>query len=82
MIASAREQELKAPTLHFSLVSLWLVLGFALVGTMLALVGWRLVTQIWFGSGIGLALLLLPDIIRSRQEPLVLPPQDEAEAAD
>lgn len=80
MIASEREQP-KAPTLHFSLVSAWLVLGFALVGTMLALVGWRLVTQIWFGSGIGLALLLLPDIIRARRQPLVLP-ERESEAAD
>jgi hypothetical protein len=80
MIASA-QQDLKAPPLHFSLVSLWLVLGFALVGTMLALVGWRMVTQIWFGSGIGLALLLLPDLVRSHREPTVLP-QPESEAAD
>jgi hypothetical protein len=80
MIASERQQ-LKAPSIHFSLVSLWLVLGFALVGTMLALVGWRMVTQIWFGSGIGLALLLLPDIIRSHREPATLP-EPESEAAD
>jgi hypothetical protein len=81
MIASEREVELKVPTLHFSLVSLWLVLGFALIGTMLALVGWRMVTQIWFGSGIGLALLLVPDVLRARRMPLTLP-EPESEAAD
>jgi hypothetical protein len=81
MTASESEVELKAPTLHFSLVSVWLVVGFALIGTMLALVGWRTVTQIWFGSGIGLALLLLPDILRARRLPLTLP-EPQSEAAD
>jgi hypothetical protein len=80
-MTASEQQDLKAPPLHFSLVSVWLVLGFALVGTMLALVGWRMVTQIWFGSGVGLGLLLLPDIIRSHREPLTLP-EPESEAAD
>ena len=80
-MTASEQQELKAPPLHFSLVSLWLVLGFALVGTMLALVGWRMVTQIWFGSGIGLALLVAPDLIRSHREPTTLP-EPQSEAAD
>lgn len=80
MIAS-EQQHLRAPSLRFSHVSLWLVLGFSLVGTMLAMVGWRMVTQIWFGSGVGLAFLLLPDIIRERREPTTLP-EPESAAAD
>ncbi len=80
-MTASEQQDLTAPPLHFSLVSLWLVLGFALVGTMLALVGWRMVTQIWFGSGVGLALLLIPDILRSRREPIALP-EAKSEAAD
>jgi len=72
MIAS-EEQDLKAPPLHFSLVSAWLVSGFALASTMLVLVGWQMVTQIWFASGVGLALLLLPGAVRARREPIARP---------
>jgi len=67
------QRDLKAQPLDFSLVSRWLVLGFALAGTMLALVGWQTVTEIWFGSGIGLAMLLLPGAMRARREPIMLP---------
>ena len=72
MVAS-KQHDLEVASLHFSLVSLWLVLGFSLAGTMLATTGWRMVTQIWVGSGMGLALLLLPDIVRGRREPTTLP---------
>ena len=57
-------------------------IGLFVVGaTALAVVGWRLVTQIWFGSGIGLALLLLPDFIRAHRVPIEVPKR-ESEAAD
>jgi hypothetical protein len=73
MIELDREKRRSVPALHFGLVSLWLVLGFALIGTALAVFEWRTVTQIWFASGVGLALLVLPDIVRSHREPIALP---------
>jgi hypothetical protein len=75
------QRDLKAQPLHFSLVSQWLVMGFSLAATMLALVGWQMVTEIWFGSGVGLALLLFPGAMRARRQPITLP-EYKSEAAD
>jgi hypothetical protein len=69
----------RTPMLDFGMVTLWIVAGYALVATVLVVGGWRLVAQIWLGSGLGLALLLLPDLIRLHRKPMELPdPESEA----
>jgi hypothetical protein len=49
------------------IVSSWLVMGVALAATALVVIGWRGAARLYVGSAIGLALLLLPDLVALRR---------------